>query len=132
MLKGESFTPSWILFCTIRRTIINWEKRISDISISWLNHAVCCQTIISNVFSLSWNVKKGTLSKLSVIANFSVVKIIHENSMDETVAVIVPHAAAEHDILLWLMALKRGGAIFELTLDILPSLHLVKSIRCLI
>ena len=27
MLKGESFTPSWILFCTIRRIIISWEKK---------------------------------------------------------------------------------------------------------
>ena len=27
MLKGESFTPSWILFCTIRRTLISWEKK---------------------------------------------------------------------------------------------------------
>ena len=26
-LKGESFTPSWILFCTIHRTIISWEKK---------------------------------------------------------------------------------------------------------
>ena len=26
--QGESFTPSWILFCTIRRIIIRWEKKV--------------------------------------------------------------------------------------------------------
>ena len=79
MLKGESFTLSWILFCTIRRTLISWEKKKSISDISWLNHAVRCQTIWTvyqlNIVKFKSRGKcKKTVNKIKVLSVMQILK----------------------------------------------------------